>query len=80
MWIRTLFLTAVSMLATWAPATLDARTATTAEKAACEAKIQPRIDRIDARLRAGYSAKEGERLRADRRRLQVEKAACRRVS
>ncbi len=54
-----------------------ARTATAAERRACEAKIQPRIDTIDAKLRAGYSARDGERLKEQRRKLVAERAECR---
>jgi hypothetical protein len=56
------------------------RTASTAERTACEAKIQPRIDDINARLRSGYSAEEGEKLRAQRRSLEAQRAACRKAS
>lgn len=56
-----------------------ARTATAAERAACEARIQPRIDAINARLRAGYTAREGETLRAQRRKLEARLAACRKA-
>jgi hypothetical protein len=57
----------------------QARTATTAERKACEAKIQPKLDEIDSRLRGGYSGELGERLKDRRRRLGAEKAACRKV-
>ena len=55
----------------------SARTATNAERAACEAKIQSRIDKIDSRMRAPYSLQEGERLRERRRQLEVARANCR---
>jgi len=55
----------------------QARTATTAERAACEAKIQRRIDAIDSRMRAPYGVDEGERLRERRRKLEDERAQCR---
>ena len=57
-----------------------ARTATTAERAACEAKIQPKLDLIESRLRAGYSLREGETLRAQKRKLEEQIAGCRKVS
>ena len=60
-----------------AAAPVQARTATTAERAACEARIQPRMDGINSKLRAGYTAREGERLRAQRRKLEAQLAACR---
>lgn len=53
------------------------RTATAAERSACEAKVQERIDAIDSRLRAGYSARDGERLKERRRKLEEERARCR---
>jgi hypothetical protein len=59
-----------------APST-PARTATKAERAACEAKIQSRIDAIDSRMRAPYSADDGERLRERRRKLEDARANCR---
>ena len=55
------------------------RTATSAERKACVDKIQPRIDTIDARLRTGYSGKEGERLRDQRRKLEDALLKCRTV-
>lgn len=55
----------------------DARTATTAERTACEAKVQRKIDAVDSRMRAGYEGKEGERLREQRRKLEAERAKCR---
>jgi hypothetical protein len=54
-----------------------ARTATKAERAACEAKIQNKMDAIDSRMRAPYSADDGERLRERRRKLEVARASCR---
>ena len=54
-----------------------ARTATTTERAACESKIQGRIDAIDARMRAPYTGDEGERLRERRRKLEEARASCR---
>ena len=59
------------------PSGAAARTATTAEREACVAKIQPKIDAIDSRLRAGYSASEGERLKQQRRKLLDKREACR---
>lgn len=56
---------------------IQARTATHAERAACEAKIQARIDAIDSRMRAPYGADEGERLRERRRKLEEQRANCR---
>ena len=57
----------------------QARTATAAERAACEAKIQPKIDAINSKLRAGYTAREGETLRAQRRNLEARLADCRKA-
>ena len=59
------------------PASAAARTATTAEREACVAKIQPKLDSIDSRLRVGYSASEGERLKQQRRKLVEKREACR---
>ena len=58
------------------PACATARTATAAEREACVARIQPKIDEIDARMRAGYSGEEGERLKARRRKLEQARANC----
>ena len=55
----------------------QARTATAAERAACEAKIQGKIDAIDSRMRAPYGAEDGERLRERRRKLEEQRAGCR---
>src|SRR5687767_14908042 len=55
----------------------QARTATQAERAACEAKIQSKIDAIDSRMRVPYSAEDGERLRERRRKLEEARANCR---
>ncbi len=55
----------------------QARTATNAERAACEAKIQSKIDAIDSRMRAPYDSDDGERLRERRRKLEEARAACR---
>jgi hypothetical protein len=55
----------------------EARTATRAERAACEAKIQRKIDAIDSRMRAPYGAEDGERLRERRRKLEEQRARCR---
>jgi hypothetical protein len=54
-----------------------ARTATAAERRACEEKIQEKIDAIDSKLRAGYPVREGERLKERRRKLEAERAGCR---
>jgi uncharacterized protein len=54
-----------------------ARTATNAERAACEAKIQSKIDAIDSRMRVPYSSDEGESLRERRRKLEESRANCR---
>jgi hypothetical protein len=54
-----------------------ARTATAAERRACEEEVQEKIDTIDSKLRSGYSAREGEKLRERRRKLEVERAKCR---
>jgi hypothetical protein len=57
----------------------QARTATAVERAACEARVQPRIDIIDSKLRAGYTAREGERLKAQRKKLEVARVNCRKT-
>ena len=72
-------LLAMLLCSAFMSADAQARTATAAERRACEARIQPRIDDINARLRGGYSAEEGERLKAQRRRLESRKAGCRKV-
>ena len=54
-----------------------ARTATNSERAACEAKVQEKIDAIDQRMRQAYSPKDGERLRERRRQLENARANCR---
>ena len=53
------------------------RTATNAERVACESKIQEKIDAVDARMRAPYTTDEGERLRDRRRKLEEARANCR---
>ena len=70
---------ATALLAAMPVAEAGTRTATSAEREACEARIQPRIDAIDAKLRAGYGAREGNALREKRRKLVVERAACGKV-
>jgi hypothetical protein len=55
------------------------RTATTAERKACEEKVQKRIDAIDSRMRGGYSAERGEALKERRRALEKARADCRRA-
>jgi hypothetical protein len=60
----------------WLPST-QARTATNAERAACESKIQGKIDAIDSRMRQPYTTDEGERLRERRRKLEEARANCR---
>ena len=57
----------------------EARTATAAERAACEAKIQKKIDAIDSKMRAEYSGPEGERLKERRRKLEDERYNCRKA-
>ena len=64
-------------LSGFAPAPGQARTATQAERAACEAKIQSKIDAIDSRMRVPYGAEDGERLRERRRKLEEQRANCR---
>ena len=71
---------AAGWLVAVSPAEAGTRTATSAEKAACEARLQPRIDAVDAKLRAGYRAREGNVLREKRRKLEIERAACGKVS
>jgi len=65
------------VMSTLASVCAEARTATAAERAACVAKIQPKIDAIDARLRAGYSARDGERLLDQQRKLEDARDKCR---
>jgi hypothetical protein len=55
----------------------ETRTATNAERAACEAKIQNKIDAIDSRMKVPYSSEDGERLRERRRKLEEARANCR---
>jgi hypothetical protein len=56
---------------------VHARTASSAERESCQAKIQKQLDTIDARMRAGYSAKEGEALKTRRRKLEDARERCR---
>jgi hypothetical protein len=58
----------------------QARTATTAEREACEARLRERLDVIDSKLRAGYGAREGELLKQRRRKLEEQRARCRFVN
>jgi hypothetical protein len=58
------------------PTYATARTATAAERNSCLARIQPKIDEIDSRMRMGYSADEGERLKARRRKLEEARTKC----
>jgi hypothetical protein len=55
----------------------ETRTATNAERAACEAKIQSKIDAIDSRMKMPYGSEDGERLRERRRKLEEARASCR---
>lgn len=73
--LRALLLAAMTLTS----AEAHARTATRAERETCEAKIQPKLDAVDARLRGGYSASEGESLKERRRKLTQQRAACRKV-
>lgn len=59
------------------PAAGQTRTATAAERAACEARIQQKIDAIDSRMRVEYTGPEGERLKEKRRKLETERYNCR---
>ena len=68
---------ALMLLVSVCPNIVDARTATTAERTACEARIQSKLDAIDSKMRAGYTAKEGEQLRERRRKLEAQRANCR---
>ena len=61
------------------PAIAQTRTATAAERAACEAKIQQKIDAIDSRMRVEYTRPEGERLKEKRRKLEAERYNCRKT-
>jgi hypothetical protein len=61
------------------PAIAQTRTATAAERAACEAKIQQKIDAIDSRMRVEYTGPEGERLKEKRRKLETERYNCRKT-
>jgi hypothetical protein len=68
--------TSIMVILLFQPVQATARTATAAERNACIARIQPRIDEIDARMRAGYAADEGERLKARRRKLEDARSKC----
>jgi uncharacterized protein len=61
------------------PTTAQTRTATAAERAACEAKVQKKIDAIDSKMRVEYAGPEGERLKEKRRKLEVERYDCRKA-
>ena len=76
---RSMVLLLIAGAATCGPPVAQARTATTAERIACEAEIRPKLDRIESRLRAGHSMREGESLRAQRRKLEEKMVACRKV-
>jgi hypothetical protein len=56
---------------------IQARTATNAERAACQSTVQKKIDAIDARMRSPYTTEDGERLRERRRKLEEARANCR---
>lgn len=55
------------------------RTATPAERAACEQPLQRQIDAINAQMRAGYTNAQGEQLRARLRELEKRRANCRKT-
>ena len=59
--------------------TAQTRTATAAERAACEARVQKKIDAIDSKMRAEYTGPEGERLKEKRRKLETERYDCRKA-
>ena len=61
------------------PVTAQTRTATAAERAACEAKVQQKIDAIDSRMRVEYTGPQGERLKEKRRKLETERYNCRKT-
>jgi hypothetical protein len=61
------------------PVTAQTRTATAAERAACDARIQQKIDAIDSRMRVEYTGPEGERLKEKRRKLETERYNCRKT-
>lgn len=61
------------------PTSAQTRTATAAERAACEDKIQKKIDAIDSKMRAEYTGPEGERLKEKRRKLEAERYDCRKA-
>jgi hypothetical protein len=77
--VRTRIPCLVFLAAMMVPVVAGARTATTSERTACEARIQPRIDAINSKLRAGYTVQEGERLKNQRRKLAEQLANCRKV-
>lgn len=64
-------------LAAAAATAADSRTATTVERAACEAPILRQLEQIESQLRRGYGGAEGERLKDRRRQLQVRRLGCR---
>jgi hypothetical protein len=57
----------------------SARTATTAERLACERPLQDQIDAIHDRMRTGYGAREGERLKERLRHLEEARRRCRTI-
>lgn len=61
------------------PTAAQSRTATAAEREACEARIQARIDSIDSQMRTTYKAREGERLKEKRRKLEQQRYGCRKT-
>jgi hypothetical protein len=74
-----LFVSVLFATAGISPTTAQTRTATAAERAACEAKIQQKIDAIDSRMRVEYTGPEGERLKEKRRKLETERYNCRKT-
>jgi uncharacterized protein len=67
------------LLLTAGDSNAQTRTATAAERAACEDKIQKKIDAIDSKMRSEYAAPEGERLKEKRRKLETERYECRKA-
>lgn len=77
--LSALVIPVVLVIAGISTSTAQTRTATAAERAACEAKVQKKIDAIDSRMRAEYSGPEGERLKEKRRKLEAERYDCRKA-
>ena len=65
----------LAFIASSAPAIATKSVAVEGRKA-CRERLEAQLDRIDARMRKGYSRSEGERLRASQRDLSRQRYEC----